>query len=280
MRPPARLAGIAFGTSACASLGLAVTYLLGGQPQVEGVLIGISLGGLALGLISWAHGLMPSGGVVEERHTLAPSATEQDLTADDFARGIEVIERRRFLGRMLAAALGALGLASLFPIRSLGTRPGRSLFRTAFEPGIRLVTADNVAVRASDLELGGILTVFPEGHTSAADSQTVLLRVDVAELQLPPERADWSPEGFIAYSKICTHAGCPVGLYEQETRELFCPCHQSAFAALDGARPTSGPATRPLPQLPLEIDDDGYLRAQRDYDEPVGPGFWNRGRGL
>lgn len=278
MKKPARLAGIAFGTSTCASLGLGVVYLLGGQPQIEGTLIGISLGGLALGFIAWAKELMPGGGFVEERVPFSVREGDAEELADDFERGAEAIERRRFLGRMLAVALGALGLAALFPIRSLGSRPGRSLFHTAFEPGIRLVTADNLPVKATALEVGGLLTVFPEGHTAAADSQTVLIRLGPGELTPRPGRAAWSPEGFVAYSKVCTHAGCPVGLYQPDTHELFCPCHQSVFAVLEGAKPTAGPATRPLPQLPLEIDDDGYLRASADYDEPIGPGYWNRGR--
>jgi ubiquinol-cytochrome c reductase iron-sulfur subunit len=121
------------------------------------------------------------------------------------------------------------------------------------------------------------LTVFPEGHTGSADSQTVLIRVDTSTLQPLPGRESWSPDGYLAYSKICTHAGCPVGLYEQSSNSLFCPCHQSVFDVLEGAKPIAGPATRPLPQLPLEIGADGFLRAQGDYIEPVGPGFWNEG---
>ncbi|MGH2811076.1 MAG: ubiquinol-cytochrome c reductase iron-sulfur subunit, partial [Actinomycetota bacterium] len=89
----------------------------------------------------------------------------------------------------------------------------------------------------------------------------------------------WSQDGFVGFSKICTHAGCPVGLYQAESKELFCPCHQSTFAVLEGAKPTEGPATRPLPQLPVGIDGEGFLVAGGDFEEPVGPGFWNRIRG-
>jgi ubiquinol-cytochrome c reductase iron-sulfur subunit len=90
-------------------------------------------------------------------------------------------------------------------------------------------------------------------------------------------RETWGPEGYVAFSKVCTHAGCPVGLYQQQFKKLLCPCHQSTFDVADGASVSFGPATRPLPQLPLEVDDDGFLRAQSDYQEPVGPGFWDRG---
>jgi len=126
--------------------------------------------------------------------------------------------------------------------------------------------------------VGGITTVFPEGHLDAADSQTLLIRVSTTPVTTRAGRQGWGPEGYLAYSKICTHAGCPVGLYQHKIEKLLCPCHQSTFAVLEGAKPIFGPATRSLPQLPLEIDSDGYLRAQSDYHEPVGPGFWDRGR--
>jgi ubiquinol-cytochrome c reductase iron-sulfur subunit len=139
-----------------------------------------------------------------------------------------------------------------------------------------VVRADGSPVRPDELDVDGILTVFPESHTEEADSQTLLIHLpDDVE---PAGPADWAPEGFIAFSKICTHAGCPVGLYEAESKKLFCPCHQSVFNVVEGARPIEGPATRSLPQLPLAIDDSGYLVAQGDFEEPVGPGFWNRGR--
>jgi ubiquinol-cytochrome c reductase iron-sulfur subunit len=102
-----------------------------------------------------------------------------------------------------------------------------------------------------------------------------LVRVNLDDFQALPGRENWSPQGYVAYSKICTHAGCPVGLYQPETRELFCPCHQSVFDVADGARPTSGPAARPLPQLPLEIDAEGQLRASGGFSAPVGPSFWS-----
>jgi ubiquinol-cytochrome c reductase iron-sulfur subunit len=131
-------------------------------------------------------------------------------------------------------------------------------------------------VRFGDLKVDGILTVFPAGHTDDASAQTVLINVGDAPLQQPPSRLSWSVQGYIAFSKVCTHAGCPVGLYRSIGHELLCPCHQSTFKVLEGAKPVFGPATRPLPQLPIEIGPDGYLEAQSDYAEPVGPGYWNR----
>jgi ubiquinol-cytochrome c reductase iron-sulfur subunit len=94
-----------------------------------------------------------------------------------------------------------------------------------------------------------------------------------------PGRETWAPAGYVAYSKVCTHAGCPVGLYEQQLQLLVCPCHQSMFDVTNGAVPKFGPAPRPLPQLPLQITSDGYLVAQAGYDQPVGPGYWERNSG-
>ena len=124
-----------------------------------------------------------------------------------------------------------------------------------------------------------MLTVWPEGHTHAADAPTLLIRTrPTQELKLQGEKVGWVVGDIIAYSKLCTHVGCPVGLYQAEEGLLLCPCHQSTFDVLDGARPVFGPAARPLPQLPLDVDDEGYLIATGDFEEPVGPGFWDRGR--
>jgi ubiquinol-cytochrome c reductase iron-sulfur subunit len=254
-----------------------VLYARGGQPQLEGALLLVALGGIGVGLILWAKGFLPPGPFVQERTPLTSTPREREAVARGFERGARPIARRTFMARMLGLAVGAFGIAALFPIRSLGPSPGRSLFRTSWRRGSRLITADGAPVTADRLNVGGLLTVYPEGHPGSADSQTILIRVDPTDLRPLPGRESWSPDGFLAYSKICTHAGCPVGLYEAETNRLFCPCHQSVFDALDGARPVDGPATRPLPQLPIEVDGQGYLRAQGDFPEPVGPGFWNDG---
>ncbi|MGH2821007.1 MAG: Rieske 2Fe-2S domain-containing protein, partial [Actinomycetota bacterium] len=276
-----RSQGIAtsFGLSALASLGLAVVYVAGGQVQLEGILLGVALGGLAVGLILWARHLMPGGHFVQEREQTLGTPAERAAVIGSFERGEELIERRGLLGKLLGAAIGALGLAALFPIRSLGTSPGRSLFTTEWREGIRLVTLDDAPVRPEDLDVGGVLTVFPEGAVEPADSQTLLIRLDEGEYDPLPGREDWGPQDLVAFSKVCTHAGCPVGLYQPTGHELFCPCHQSVFNVLQAATPTAGPATRPLPQLPLALDDDGYLVARSDYTEPIGPGFWSRPRG-
>jgi ubiquinol-cytochrome c reductase iron-sulfur subunit len=273
-RPEASvLAG--FGLTVAAAIGLAAVYLRGGQPQLEGSLLAIAFGGLAYGLVTWGNTLLHQGTVTEARHHLGAPEAERDAFEADLERGGEVA-RRTLLLKGLAAAAGALGVAALFPIRSLGPRPGRSLLETPWRAGLRLVTDDGRPVNVADVPLDGLVTVFPEGHAGSADGQAVLMRVAPGLIQPRPGRAGWSPRGFIAYSKVCTHAGCPVGLYEPQAHTLLCPCHQSTFDVLRGARPVFGPAAAPLPQLPLAIDASGFLVARGDFSDPVGPSFWHR----
>jgi ubiquinol-cytochrome c reductase iron-sulfur subunit len=271
----ARLAFGAFVLSALCLLGLAVVYAAGGDPQAEGALLGTGLVALGVGLVLWAHWLMPRGPFVQQRHELA--SPEPDVVAlEDTLEHPQGVSRRKLLVGGLVGALGALGVALVFPIRSLGPNPGSSLLRTPWRRGSRAITSDGRPVRASEVPLDGLVTVFPAGHPDSADGQVVLLRVRPERLRLPAGREDWAPEGLVAYSKVCTHAGCPVGLFEPRNGQLLCPCHQSAFDVLDGATPVFGPAARALPQLPIAIDDEGYVVARSDFHEPIGPSFWNR----
>jgi ubiquinol-cytochrome c reductase iron-sulfur subunit len=269
------LAFAAFVVSALCLLALAVVYALGGDPQAEGALLGVGLLALGGGLVLWAHWLMPSGPFEQERHDLA--SPEPELEAfEETLEHPEGVSRRKLLVGGLLGALGALGVALVFPIRSLGPGPGTTLLRTPWRRGRRAITIDGRPVLAREVPLDGLVTVFPAGHPDSADGQVVLMRVRPDRLHLPPGREDWAPDGLIAYSKVCTHAGCPVGLFEPSSGQLLCPCHQSAFDVLDGAQPIFGPAARALPQLPIAIDEQGYVVAQSDFHEPVGPSFWNR----
>jgi len=137
-----------------------------------------------------------------------------------------------------------------------------------------LMTAEGKPVKVGDLELNSLILVYPENSLGSEKAQTVLLRVDPALIQMPPERANWAPNGNLAYSRVCTHAGCSVGLFETTAHLLLCPCHQSTFDVLRCAQPTGGPAARPLPQLPIYADSNGVLRAGGGFSEPPGPGFW------
>jgi ubiquinol-cytochrome c reductase iron-sulfur subunit len=266
---------IAFLVSAAAALALAGVYIAGGQAQLEGTFLGVSLVALAFGFVTWGNHLMPAGPFEDSRHPLTPPDEEQEATEDEFDPG-GILSRRKVLIRALGVAAGALGVAAVFPIRSLGPSPGRALLETPWRRGKRLITDDGRPVLAADVPLDGLVTVFPEGAPGSADGQAVLVRVPDGALSPGPGREDWAPDGLIAYSKICTHAGCPVGLYQAKTHQLLCPCHQSAFDVLREAKPVFGPAAAPLPQLPLRIDADGYLVADGDFSDPVGPSFWHR----
>ena len=276
MRRAERRIGLCWAVTAISALALAGVYIAGGQPQLEGAFLCLSLAMLGLGFVVLARDLLPGLDVTGSRGKVGSSEADREAVIESFDRGEGLMVRRSFLLRMLGLAGGALGIAAIFPIRSLGPRPGDTLAHTTWAKGSRLVTEDGRPVRLGDLKVNGLLTVFPEGHTDDADAQTVLINVGNAPQQVPPARRDWSVSGLVAYSKVCTHAGCPVGLYRSTSHELLCPCHQSTFAVLQGCRPVFGPAPRSLPQLPIAVDQDNYLIAQSDYTQPVGPGYWNR----
>jgi len=265
-----------------ASIGLAVVYWQGGQTQAEGVLLAIVLGGIGIGLAGFAKRFLPPGPDEEPRPAVASSDEDIAAFVSDFQQGGEELARRGFLVKLMVGAVGALGLAALFPIRSLGPRPGRGLKETPFRQGIRVVTEDGEPVAADQLGVDGVLTVFPEGHTDAADAPTLLIRLAPGRNRPKEGRQDWvvaGPQGdLVAYSKLCTHLACPVGLYQAQEGKLLCPCHQSTFDVPDHCRPVFGPATRSLPQLPLGVDQDGFVVAEGDFSGPVGAGFWDRGR--
>ena len=270
-----RLIAVCFALSILAALGLFAVYAAGGQTQAEGALLAVALGGIGAGLALWAKKLM--AGLKDETQPRHHVPTEAELTSasDTVEAGVEEIRRRTFLSRLLLAAAAALGLAALFPIRSLGRAPGDSLTTTKWTPGAQLVTVDGEPVRRDTLETDSFTTVFPEGFEGSADSQAVLINVGPGLLQLSTEQMAGAPDGLVAYSKVCTHAGCPIGLYLASEHQLRCPCHQSTFDVLDGATPVYGPAPKPLPQLPIEVGTDGVLRAKGDFTAPVGPSFWS-----
>lgn len=272
-----RVVGISFTISLLASIALGVVFWQGGQTQAEGALLFVVLGGLGFGIVAWGKYLVPQGPYVQEREEFASPPLEKEAFIESFERGESLIQRRSFLVKLLGGAVTAFGIITLFPfVRSLGPQPKKMLFVTHWKKGSALVRTDGTKVHVTDLEVGGVLTVFPEGHAGGAISQTILIRPAFQDIATKPGRDTWGPQGYLAYSKVCTHAGCPVGLYQELTQQLLCPCHQSLFDVMTGANPVFGPAPRPLPQLPLEIDSNGYLRAQAGYDEPIGPGFWER----
>jgi ubiquinol-cytochrome c reductase iron-sulfur subunit len=260
-----------------ASIGLAWVYVAGGQPQVEGVLWAVALLGLGFGFIMWGRDLLPNQEIIASRggHAVSDEGWRNSV-AESLSRGIEPMARRPFLFKMLGAVGGAFGLAALFPLASLGPRPHKDLYYTKWGPGVRLTTEDGRPIRPGDLAVNGIMTVFPNGNIDDALSPSLLINIGNAPFKVPPDRVGWTVGSLVAFSKICTHAGCPASLYNTVTHQLVCPCHQSTFDVLQDCNPVFGPASRSLPQLPLAVDSDGYLVSQSDYHGPVGPGFWNR----
>jgi len=263
-----------FALTTLTGLALLLVYAVGGDTQIQGVLLAVCLGGLGAGIVLWAQELMSNEEWVEERHRLGtgPGGSAAVAAALTDEAGFS---RRRLLQGGLLGAFGGLAAALAIPVLSLGPAPGRTLFETTWKKGSRLVGFDNVPVRADTIPPDGVVTVFPEGAPGSADGQTLLIHAGADRLRLEGEAAAWAPGGFVAYSKVCTHAGCPVGLYRAAQGELICPCHQSTFDVMRGAVPTFGPAARPLPQLPIRLEADGTFTALGDFPEPVGPSFWD-----
>ena len=275
--PPGWPAAVGLLATLVGAVGFVVAFVTNAGTAWLGGSLAAALLGLGVALAYWGRDLAGDeviSGPYPAPHDDAPGAA---ALGDDLEQSAHVITRRRFLSKFLVAGVGVFALSQVVILGALGPRPGRSLFVTAWRRGSRLVTSDGEPVTRDVLAAGGTLVAFPEGHTDAADSQIALFHFIGGELKPQPGRETWSPEGFVAYSRICTHVGCAVAQYMDEAQMLACPCHQSTFDLLHGARPVAGPARRPLPQLPLAIDARGYLVAQRDFTEPVGPGFWDAG---
>jgi ubiquinol-cytochrome c reductase iron-sulfur subunit len=266
--------------------GFGAAYWQNWNPWILGGTMGAGLFLLGFGLTAWGKYLMPQGPFVEERHVLAGTDEERDsMAAALVERSAVVVKRRQLLGGLFALGSGIFGIVALFPLlRSLGPVPKNSLDTTDWRRGMLLVDANGRPVTRDTLTAGSIMTVYPTSQYNKgvitddglAIDQTVLIRVQDTDLVTEKGRESWAPSGYVAYSKLCTHLGCPVGLYEQELELLVCPCHQSMFNVRNGAVPQFGPAPRPLPQLPLMFNGDGHLVAQGGYNQAVGPGFWER----
>jgi ubiquinol-cytochrome c reductase iron-sulfur subunit len=290
-----------FGVSVLGTLGFIVTNFVGDKhaeyyTPALGVALAMAVGGLGFGLILWAKRLMPHEQAVQERHPFASSDEEIAVTEEEIALGFADtgLAKHPMMRRSLLGAGTVLGGLLVVPLLNLtNSKPGKKLDHTYWVKGARFVTAEGRYVKFGDISIGGIETVFPavpvtkaDGSVAydpkvdihaKADSATILIRLAPGEDKPRPGREDWSVDGHVAYSKICTHAGCPVSLYEQQTHHLLCPCHQSVFNVLDGCRAIFGPASRSLPQLAIAVDDDGYFIARDgDYTEPVGAAFWER----
>ena len=296
-----RQVAILFGISALGTVLLIVSYIfipddlfifipvMGNQNAHQlglGLGMAISLFFIGMGAIHWAKTLMPDTEVVAQRHELrSPDSDRKDFVdAVKSGAGAAGLGRRSLIKRSLGAALGLSALSPLLLLRDLGPLPGKELEKTSWKSGTYLVTdPGNRRIKDSDLEVGAVAQVLPEiadpEHRKLSDiakDAVLLIRLRPQEFNLEADKLAMTHDGIIAFSKICSHMGCAVALYEQQTKHLLCPCHQSTFDVTRGAKVIFGPSARPLPQLDITIDQEGYIVARQPFSEPVGPSFWER----
>jgi ubiquinol-cytochrome c reductase iron-sulfur subunit len=258
-----------------------------------GTSLAVALLALGTGSMIWVRHLTPNIEIAEERHELRSEPQQRKAFKREFAEGaaISQVTRRPLLRRTLLLATAPLALAPLVLLRDLGPLPQTTLRHTVWRKGLRAVTLGGLRpLRPADISTpGSMITVIPEGYqdddNALAMAGVILIKFEPGQLHVPTiydgktqlYGMNWTVDNIVAYSKICTHVGCPVALYEETTHHILCPCHQSTFDAANGANVIFGPAARALPQLPLTTDSDGYLVALSDFTQPVGPSFWERG---
>jgi ubiquinol-cytochrome c reductase iron-sulfur subunit len=258
-----------------------------------GTSLSVALLALGFGALFWVRHLMPDVEMVEERHEMRSDDADREAFAATFKEGAGASQfvRRPLVRRSLMLGTLPLLAAPLVLLRDLGPLPGTSLRHTVWSPGRRLlVYGTNQPLTPAEFSApGSMITIVPEGYTDNDDelakAAVILIKFRPGELNIPTTyqgstlvgTMNWTVDNIVAYSKICTHVGCPVSLYEQTTHHILCPCHQSTFEATTGATVIFGPAARPLPQLPMTTDAQGYLVAKSDFTQPVGPSFWERG---
>jgi ubiquinol-cytochrome c reductase iron-sulfur subunit len=258
-----------------------------------GASLAVALLALGAGSIIWVRHLTPNIEIEEQRHDLRSDTEDRRAFQTEFAQGaaISQVTRRPLVRRTMLLATAPLALAPLVLLRDLGPLPQTTLRHTVWKKGLRAVTFPGLLpLRPADMPTpGSLITVIPEGYQNDDDALAmagvILIKFEPGQMSWP-DRYDggtlvstmnWTIDNIVAYSKICTHVGCPVALYEQTTHHILCPCHQSTFDASNGAWVVFGPAPRPLPQLPLMLDSEGYFAAASDFTQPVGPSFWERG---
>ncbi len=284
-----------------AGLGFLVAYALVGVGSITAALhsnlfLGGTLSlvflGLGAGAVIWVRHLMPDVELTEQRHPMRSTPKEREAFKETFEEGADTSQfvKRPMVRRSLIAATVPLAVAPLFLLRDLGPLPGTSLDTTVWRKGLRLLVygTGRPLTPAEFSSPGGIISVGPEGFLGDDDAMAkaavIIIKFRPGELQFTsanhavPNKVvqNWTVDNIVAYSKICTHVGCPAALYEQTTHHILCPCHQSTFDATEGARVIFGPATRPLPQLPIGVDAQGFLVCNGHFQEPVGPSFWER----
>ena len=258
-----------------------------------GLTAGMALTLIGVGAVQWGRQLMDDHEMVDYRHGASSNDEDVAYVLEELDKGIDEsgITRRKILGRSLIGALAALGLPLIVSFADLGPKPLKKLRAatietTIWKEGIRLVhDVTYEPIKPEDIEIGQLINAEPENlkdlHGTAfqqakAKAAIIIVRMDPNTIKIPDSRRDWQLGGILCYSKICTHVGCPISLWEQQTHHLLCPCHQSTFDLGDSGLVVFGPAARALPQLPITTDAEGYLVAQRGFDVPTGPSYFER----
>ena len=264
---------------------------------VLGLTFGLGVFCIGAGAIQWAKKLMPDVEVVQERHSLASTPHEDVEAAEQYERGKEEsgFAQYKIIRRTLIAALALFPIPLVVMLRDLwtpteateGLSPVELLSTTAWVEGMPIVTDGTyVKIRPEDIPVGGLVSALPENimeiqeeeHNLNARGKAAIILVRMEPDEIRAQQGDgWDYQGILAYSKICTHVGCPIALYEHRTHHLLCPCHQSTFDLADAGNVVFGPAARRMPQLPISVDEEGFLVARAPFAEPVGPSFWERG---
>ncbi|MFI2348953.1 Rieske 2Fe-2S domain-containing protein [Streptomyces sp. NPDC019443] len=252
-----------------------------------GTTLGIALFCIGAGAVHWARTLMSDVEIADERHPIAAPPEVRAKVMTDFAAGAEEsgFGRRKLIRTTMFGALALVPLSGVVLLRDLGPLPEKKLRSTLWAKGKQLINMNtNEPLRPEDIVVGSLTFAMPEGlEEDSHDFQKEIAKAALMIVRIQPDdikdkrELEWSHEGIVAYSKICTHVGCPISLYEQQTHHVLCPCHQSTFDLSDGARVIFGPAGHALPQLRIGVNAEGNLEALGDFEEPVGPSFWERG---
>ncbi|MER5281341.1 Rieske 2Fe-2S domain-containing protein [Streptomyces sp. NPDC002809] len=252
-----------------------------------GLTLGVALFAIGAGAVHWARTLMSDVEVADDRHAIAAEPEVKAKVLADFAAGAEesAFGRRKLIRNTMFGALALVPLAGVVLLRDLGPLPEKKLRSTLWAEGKQLINMNTMEpLRPEDVVVGSLTFAMPEGlEEDAHDFQTQIAKAALMIIRIEPDNIkdkrerEWAHEGIVAFSKICTHVGCPISLYEQQTHHVLCPCHQSTFDLSDGARVIFGPAGHALPQLRIGVNSEGNLQALGDFEEPVGPAFWERG---
>ncbi|MEV0120257.1 Rieske 2Fe-2S domain-containing protein [Streptomyces sp. NPDC050703] len=252
-----------------------------------GLTLGVALFCIGAGAVHWARTLMSDVEVADDRHPIEAEPEVRAKVMADFRAGAEESQfgRRKLIRNTMFGALALVPLSGVVLLRDLGPLPEDKLRHTKWAKGKKLVNMNtHEPLRPSDVQVGSLTFAMPDGMSEHDhDFQVQIAKAALMIVRIQPENIkdkrelEWSHEGIVAYSKICTHVGCPISLYEQQTHHVLCPCHQSTFDLSDGARVIFGPAGHALPQLRIGVNEEGYLEALGDFEEPVGPAFWERG---